>query len=158
MDTQFLFAYGTLMSGHPEHDRYCPKPVSVLKAEMPGRLFEIEDAYPILHIPQETVLLRATNDPIADWKQVHNEDGGKAWDRNANWIKGEILELPVGIKTFSKMDAWEGFEPGSNSVYERVIARAKIVEAKTVFCWVYVCRKILSSFKELNASEWKRPD
>ena len=160
MDTQFVFVYGTLMSSYPEHALYCPKPISVAKAFMQGELFEVQGKYPILKIPEEDIALHATGNPVEDWLEANKRGRySSIRDRDSeNWIEGELLELPLQENSLAKMDEWEGFKPGGDSVYRRVVAEAITEEETVMLSWVYVTLGGTSAFQRLNTSTWSRHD
>lgn len=146
------------MSSYPEHALYCPKPVSVAKAFMQGELFEVQGKYPILKIPEEDIVLHATGNPVEDWLKANKRGRHSSiGDRDsANWIEGELLELPLQENSLAKMDEWEGFELKGNSVYRRVVAEAITEEETKMRSWVYVTLGETSAFQRLKTPRWSR--
>lgn len=161
MDQQYIFVYGTLMSEHPEHESFCPTPISAKPASIPGSLYQLTEGYPILSIHPRQIIARATNDPVRDWKMANDATTASPGDLSSasHVVFGELLEYPLDVGFLEKMDEWEGFSPWQSGIYQRVIARAKRSENGTSqICWMYACVTEPSNAIKLATLRWRRPD
>lgn len=161
MDRQYIFVYGTLMPGQPEHEAFCPTPISTTPASIPGTLYQLKEGYPILGIHPRQIIARATTDPVSDWnlaKQDATKNPSSLSDLSSI-IFGNLLEYPLNIDFLEKMDSWEGFSPWQSGIYQRVIAHAKRTEnGHSQICWVYACPIKPPNTITLATQRWRRPD
>ncbi|MDE0769683.1 MAG: gamma-glutamylcyclotransferase [Opitutaceae bacterium] len=138
-NAHYLFAYGTLRSSHEEHRRFCPNALSVRPARLLGNLFELKEGYPILILPPESKLLSATPDCLQDWSEARKLPLPHSIEpvTGIRLIEGELIELPLETDSLAKTDAWEGFQPGRETTYQRFIAPALLADGTVVPTWVY---------------------
>ena len=161
MDRQFIFVYGTLMSEQPEHETFCPTPITIKPASIPGSLYQLKEGYPILSMHPRQIIARATNDSISDWSMANEAVAANKDDFSSASpvVSGELLEYPIDIGFLEKMDEWEGFSPWQSGLYQRVIARANLSENDAYqICWVYACFTEPSNAIKLVTQRWRRPD
>lgn len=156
-DSQLLFVYGTLRSHEPEHKRYCSQLLSPpRKARVPGRLFELQEKYPLAVIDSEQILKTATTDSTTDWLNVappplEPRDTAKR-------IVGEFLELPLGNAPLIAFDQWEGFEPKKNGIYQRMIVIGQDADGSPTPCWIYASTTPPAHATPLGVDSWTRPE
>ena len=161
MDRHFIFVYGTLMSEQPEHETYCPTPISIKPASIPGSLYQLKEGYPILSIQPREIISRATNDSLSDWSVANKAATAdtKDFSSASPVVSGELLEYPITTNFLEKMDEWEGFSPWQSGTYQRVIARANLLETGArQICWVYTCIIEPRNATKLVTRRWLRPD
>ncbi len=156
-----LFAYGTLRSDQPEGEIFQDRLISCTPARIQGRLYVLPEGYPVLEISPHQIISVATDDPFSDWERAikKSEHSGKFITTSQSWIEGELLTFPLEHNVFESMDAWEGFSPAKDSLYQRVITQAYDNHGKRLFCWAYVSTSTPElPIRPLNASRWQRPN
>lgn len=144
-----LFVYGTLKHGWWNHDRFCAGYASWREAEVLGRLYQVPAGYPMLRVPEETVLgegsaairqdlaLQARMDRVL---ALHPDLGGpialpEAWGP----IRGELLTFDDPAERLRAIDRLEGFVPGGPSLYRRALVPAMLDgEPDPIAAWAYV--------------------
>ena len=155
-DTHYLFAYGTLRSSHTEHRRFCPNALSVTPARVLGTLLELKEGYPILILPPESKLLSATPDCLRDWSEARKLVLPRLIDlaHGLRLIEGELIELPLEASSLAKTDAWEGFQPGQKTTYQRFIAPALLANGSVVPTWAYGAFQPPEQSRLVEADHW----
>lgn len=111
--TEYLFLYGTLLSGNlsEEAAEIVRQLRPVAPAHVAGRLYDLGE-YP-----------------------------GAVIDQSAETsIKGELFELPNDDSVLRTLDAYEEFDRNDwkNSLFVRARAVAKLADGRRVNCWIYV--------------------
>ncbi|MDF1702653.1 MAG: gamma-glutamylcyclotransferase, partial [Planctomycetota bacterium] len=125
-----IFAYGTLKQGFRNHAAYCRGAVEVHPADTWGRLYVWQPGIPILHVPDDRILLTGTQDRRADIVAggtlatstapalATKRPRGRGWRR----IQGELLVFPDAVERLRLLDAFEGVHPmPAKRTYERVL-------------------------------------
>ncbi|MCB2156144.1 gamma-glutamylcyclotransferase [bacterium] len=139
--------YGTLRQGHSNHVRFCTGFSAVQEIEIRGRVGELRPGIPILSIPLRFNLADGTADATSDL-QTQKEiaatvDGSEEWterfEQAGNWnrIPGELFYFADASRRLPPLDGLEGFRPGRNSLYHRVLAPV-MTEAGIRVAWLYV--------------------
>lgn len=144
-----LFVYGTLKRGWWNHERFCVGHVELREAEVLGRLYQLPAGYPMLRVPDETVLGEGSGAARADLAlqarmdrvlALHPDLGGpialpQAWGP----VRGELLTFDDPAERLRAIDRLEGFVAGGVSLYRRVLVPA-VPEgaAGPVAAWAYV--------------------
>ena len=152
-----LFVYGTLKRGFWNHDRFCRGVLTVEDAVVRGRLFETSSGIPVLQVPEEDILAVGTTNPLADVAtQAHvtarmsnpeptpdrlpKEGTGAPWGP----VYGELLTFDDPETRLPSIDRLEGFRPGGQSLYSRVLAPVCMDKERRLTAWAYVAgRSIL---------------
>ena len=152
-----LFVYGTLKRGFWNHDRFCRGVLTVEDAVVRGRLFETSSSIPVLQVPEEDILAVGTTNPLADVAtQAHvtarmsnpeptpdrlpNKGTGAPWGP----VYGELLAFDDPENRLPAIDRLEGFHPGSQSLYSRVLVPVCMDRERRLTAWAYVAgRSIL---------------
>ncbi len=144
-----LFVYGTLKRGWWNHDRFCGGYTSLREAEVLGRLYHLPAGYPMLRVPEETVLAEGSGAVRTDLALQHRLDrvlglhpdlGGpialpQAWGP----IRGELMTFDDPAERLRAIDRLEGFVPGGPSLYRRVLVPALSEgDANPIAAWAYV--------------------
>lgn len=136
-----LFVYGTLRSGHPEHEALCRGVVEVQAASVWGRLQHLPEGYPALELPAGVVLEVGTLDYEADASKLAgtvSPIGGQPCPADG-WtqVVGELLTFPDAATMLPVLDEYEEFTPGQPSLYTRVLAAVQVLD-KSQLAWLYV--------------------
>lgn len=155
LDTQFLFAYGTLKSDQPEHAAHCVKPLSITPAKVAGRIWRLLEGYPILQVDPKFSLLDASSNMKEDWTQgLELASKGTPDAHDGIWIDGELFEYPLDERSLLKMDEWENFIPGIESSYQRRIIWIKDDQGANRIAWAYVCFEPPSRATLVERTSW----
>jgi hypothetical protein len=122
-----------------------------------GRLFETSSGIPVLQVPEEDILAVGTTNPLADVAtQAHvtarmsnpeptpdrlpKEGTGAPWGP----VYGELLTFDDPETRLPSIDRLEGFRPGGQSLYSRVLAPVCMDKERRLTAWAYVAgRSIL---------------
>ena len=135
-----LFVYGTLNKGYRNHDRFCRSAIEIQSATTWGRLYELPAGYPALEVPKSAILAHGTSDPLADADVQMQMDSSKlnfnrpsgVWDL----IQGELVTFTDPLLDLPPIDRLEGFRPGGDSMYRRVLVAVNSGQTPCV-AWVY---------------------
>lgn len=133
-----LFVYGTLKCGFWNHARFCSSASSIHPAVVWGRLYHFHAGFPILEIPENQILAHGTASPAVDAITQHRFQSSSFIRPSGDWdlIHGEILTFNNPQRDLLPIDRLEGFRPGANSMYERVLLPALSGE-QSVAVWLY---------------------
>jgi gamma-glutamylcyclotransferase (GGCT)/AIG2-like uncharacterized protein YtfP len=157
-----IFVYGSLKRGYRNHEAYCAGYESCCTATVVGKLYRQADGYPMLVVPQQTIVLPATSELRIDAERlaryestitpasvrtleslaVHNLELG--WQN----IRGEIYQWPADPaangEILGRLDRLEDFHPatdlvgtGSSSLYHRVVVLAHCATGVELV-WTYI--------------------
>ena len=135
-EPQFLFVYGTLMSGlscamgREQRERLGREARSFGAGSVQGRLYDL-GSYPGL---------------------VESDDPGER-------VMGEVLRLNAPSRTLAELDAYEGVGAGDGKhaepdEYERVPMPARLAGGTLVSAWVYVYRGALTGKSWIMSGAW----
>jgi gamma-glutamylcyclotransferase (GGCT)/AIG2-like uncharacterized protein YtfP len=135
---QFLFAYGTLMSGldcamgRPERVRLAGETRSLGAATVQGRLYEL-GSYP----------------------------GFVMSDDPSERVAGEVLRIGDAAATLAWLDAYEGIGPARHDgdraeadEYDRILVPARLAGGTLVSVWIYRYRGGLAGLRWLQDGRW----
>lgn len=141
-NTLSLFVYGTLKRGYWNHDAYCRRAIGVEEAQVRGRLYELPSGIPVLHVPDDEIILHSTGDPLADVATQYraSELPLTYTDRAAGgWqmISGEVIVFDDPRLSLPPIDRLEGFRPGKPSLYRRVLVPVLVLD-EWAPAWCYV--------------------
>ncbi|QSR87929.1 gamma-glutamylcyclotransferase [Methylacidiphilum caldifontis] len=156
-----LFVYGTLKRGFSGHEQFCKGALSIKKAAVYGRLYEHRSGFPVLYVPETSILAEGTEDYLSDLaKQKNLLSKGSVWfglhESNLlknNWqiIQGELLTFNDPQSRLRLIDDYEGFWPASHCLFKRVLVPVN-VEKISLAAWLYIggsiCRDNLVWLKE----------
>jgi gamma-glutamylcyclotransferase (GGCT)/AIG2-like uncharacterized protein YtfP len=151
-----LFVYGTLKSGYWNHNTFCQGAISIEKATVRGRLYELPSGIPVLKVPNEDVLAIGTASPAKDTilQDVIHEPGTVPVDCS-DWdtICGELITLPCPEASLPPIDRLEGFVSNGHSMYRRMLVRVRAGNGRVVPAWCYVgVGMLLDHMRRLGAS------
>jgi gamma-glutamylcyclotransferase (GGCT)/AIG2-like uncharacterized protein YtfP len=147
-----IFVYGTLKRGQENHDEFCRGAVAVQEGVTLGRLYHLAAGYPALAVAPEAVLGRGSADPAADLALQLEWDARLAAEQGserpvpaagaAPLVFGERIEFDDPAARLPSIDSLEGFRPGRRSLYDRVLVRTWVGEARVQRpAWTYVQRR-----------------
>ena len=130
-----LFTYGSLMRDHWNH-HYCRKAISIEKAKVCGKLYQLSAGYPALQIPEESILSKDTSVNF----QIH-----KDWDI----VHGELITFadPSEIKPIDHLE-------GVPHYYQRVLISIQKSNGQVLAAWAYIMDHIHSSAQYLPNGIW----
>ena len=157
-----LFVYGTLKRGCRNHHAFCHGFVNVREAAVRGRLYQ-GPGYPILEVPEDSILAQGTTDPLADAAtqarrsdQVRTKLGrfpesaaGEAWGA----VYGELLTFDDPQARLPSIDRLEGFRPVGRSLFRRILVPAAVEGARQL-AWVYAVENLGIGRRRIESGRW----
>ena len=157
-----LFVYGTLKRGYRNHDHYCRGLLQLREAQVRGRLYE-GPGYPLMQVPDEDILAQGTSRPaddIATQARFAGQDPPNrgtvaelaatgCWDA----VHGELLTFDDAESRLPAIDRLEGFRPGSQCLYKRVLVTAAVNGASEI-AWVYVIETTRRLQHRIHSGRW----
>jgi gamma-glutamylcyclotransferase (GGCT)/AIG2-like uncharacterized protein YtfP len=109
MGIRHILAYGSLMSGFWNHERYCRDALTIESAVTTGRLYHLPQGFPAM------------------------------FDAPDGQVFGEVMTFPDIKDTLKRLDYLEGYRPNGDSHYVRISKPITILkDVKTTSAWVYV--------------------
>ncbi len=135
-----VFVYGTLKRGGRYHAAYCRGVESIADATVVGRLFALPAGYPMLVVPEASILARASGQAETDLAkmaaiQASDVQGPHLFEPPWRAIRGELLRF-ADPGVLVRLDRLEEFIPGGGGLYERVIVATLGPQGQAV--WTYV--------------------
>ncbi|MGI8912146.1 MAG: gamma-glutamylcyclotransferase family protein [Rubrobacteraceae bacterium] len=134
-----VFVYGTLTRGERNHDRFCRGALRIREATIHGRLYDLPFGFPALVAPDESVLAVGTLDYAADAERQRSTVP-EMIPAQGDIVHGELLTFDDPLTRLPALDGLEGFRPGEESLYRRVLIRAR-AEGETTAVWAYVVER-----------------
>ena len=139
-----IFVYGTLKSDQSRHGLIRASVIQIRPAKVFGRLYHMFAGYPMLIIPEDQILATGSINPDADLTPQNECRPASALDRGTpasavdNWqsIRGELIWLNDNPAQLTRLDRYEGFSPGRESLFRRVLTTVHVEEP--VVAWTYV--------------------
>jgi len=149
-----VFVYGTLQKGQSNHGRCCAGVVSVEDAWTSGRLYDLPWGFPALQVEESSVLARGTRDAVTDWQtqcctQVAEVGNVPVVQR----VFGQLLGFDDPKTVLGRLDFLEGFRPGAESLYERVLVSVDTCDGSRA-AWLYVMTNLPPGARRLPAGRW----
>lgn len=135
-----LFVYGTLKKGFWNHDRFRTRADSIEPATTWGRLYHLPAGFPALEVPESSILVTGTADPLADTRTQNTiELAENAMPRpEGDWdlVHGEMMTFANPSFDLPPIDRLEAFNPSGRCVYTRVLVA---VESNNLIrhVWLY---------------------
>ena len=162
MEPLRLYVYGTLKRGQRNHDRFCQGAVDIQEAQVRGRLYE-GPGFPVLEVPEDDILAIGTSMPFADLvtQQRFSDrlrpasgsnqgiDTSDAWDT----IYGELIAFDDPVDRLPDLDYLEGYCPGEQSLFKRVLIPVKVIGAQEVV-WIYAIEKLDIGSCRIDSGTW----
>lgn len=155
-----LFVYGTLKWGYWNHDRFCNGALYIEQASVRGQLYRTPSGIPVLKVPDSDILAVGTKDPLVDFETQERfsekpivETACDATDWRM--IQGELVIFPDPQLSLPPIDKLEGFQPGSPSLYRRVLVPIITKDDEQVAAWCYVCGENMAQrIAPMNKTCW----
>ncbi len=134
-----LFVYGTLKRGGLYHERYCKGVRSIEAASVRGRVHRLPSGYPVLVVPEATILAHGSADALAD-AGFQPTVGAEAAEHGGNWqqVTGELLTFDDPQTRLPRIDRLEEFHPGGASLYRRVLLPVRSETGARLAAWAYI--------------------
>jgi gamma-glutamylcyclotransferase (GGCT)/AIG2-like uncharacterized protein YtfP len=139
-----LFVYGTLLRGGAAHEAFCRDATDIRAARVRGRLYRLQEGYPALEVPDDSIRAAASLDAVEDaavQSSMHSEGtpGKYAGER----VYGELITFPDAASALPLLDDYEDCRPGdADSLYQRVLVPAWW-EGGCSVAWTYVQHEVL---------------
>ncbi|CAN5460626.1 MAG: gamma-glutamylcyclotransferase [Actinomycetota bacterium] len=133
-----LFVYGTLKKGFPAHESFFGEDDEIEEAVVRGELFDLPAGYPALAVPQKDILAVGTANLPADTERRRGESPARRTPpAPEETVHGEIVRFGDSGRTLPMLDVFEGFDPGGESLYRRVLIAAWTASGETLSVWAY---------------------
>ena len=106
---------------------------------MRGRLYDLPLGFPALVVPNEDVNALGTVEYLADADLAHSIRVGAreplpGWDT----VRGELLTFDDPEERLREIDGLEGFRPGEEGLYTRVLIPVMLAEGgRSIPAWAY---------------------
>ena len=137
-----LFVYGTLKCGFENHDAFCKGALRIEEATVGGELYDLPFGFPALVVPRDTIRGTGTANPIQDvatQRRLNRTASAPPRDVGPRAF-GELLTLDDPDVRLPKLDQLEGFTPGSQSLYQRVLVPVETA-SHSLLAWAYATGK-----------------
>lgn len=136
--TLALFVYGTLKSGFPAHEGFFDEGIEAEEGFIRGSLFELAAGFPALAIPEEDILAVGTSDALSDAERQRGMNSVRRTHPSPEeTVHGEIIRVREPERRLPALDAFEGFAPGGESLYRRVLIPAWAASGEASSVWAY---------------------
>jgi gamma-glutamylcyclotransferase (GGCT)/AIG2-like uncharacterized protein YtfP len=122
-----------------------------------GRLYDLPDGYPALVVPEEDIFATGTMDYAAD-AEAGGITGPGLQETLPCWgtVHGEIFGFNDPEERLPALDGLEGFHPGEESFYRRVLIPVTPTQTGTdVLVWAYATES--ESGVYLPGGSWPTP-
>lgn len=111
------------------------------EATIVGRLYELPSGIPVLQVPDSNILAVGSSNPMEDvaTQEQFLDKLAIAECEADDWqiIQGELIVFPDATTALPPIDHLEGFNPGSHSMYNRVLLPVLINGKQQVSAWCY---------------------
>ena len=107
------------------------------EATIRGRLYELPYGFPALVVPEEDILATGTTNYLADAEEqqhvlLDSRGPSTRWDT----VHGELMIFDDPEERLPALDALEGYVPGEEGLYERVLVPVEVA-GEAVLAWTY---------------------
>ncbi|MDQ3841348.1 MAG: gamma-glutamylcyclotransferase [Actinomycetota bacterium] len=127
------------------------------EATVRGRLYDLPFGFPALLVPEADIQATGTTDYLTDVElQSHAQTGPQESSPNWGTVHGELLSFDDPEERLPAFDKLEGFHPGGESFYKRVLIPATLAETGTrTIAWAYVVESASGVY--LPGGHWPTP-
>jgi gamma-glutamylcyclotransferase (GGCT)/AIG2-like uncharacterized protein YtfP len=132
-----MFFYGTLKRGQSNHDRFCRGAVHIEAATTLGRLYELPFGFPGLHVNRDHVQAIGTRDYLADAGKQREAPTPLALAPGWDIVYGELFIFEDPERRLVALDALEGYAPGEDGLYRRVLIPVQQSRSEMILAWAY---------------------
>ncbi len=148
-----VFVYGTLKRWFHNHC-YCRRAISIEKATVCGKLYQLPPGYPAMQVPKESIIWQGTKDVFADAQNqyMENDSGDNEFKIHDGWdtVHGEFMTFADPERDIPEMDRLEGFP----LYYDRVLVPVKKDNGMVTTAYVYTMDEIHMSARYLPDGVW----
>jgi gamma-glutamylcyclotransferase (GGCT)/AIG2-like uncharacterized protein YtfP len=148
-----LFTYGTLMNGHPNH-HYCRNAISIEKATVCGKLYQLSAGYLALLVPNDSILRAGIEDVFqsAQLQEHENKEMDFEFKIHNDWdtVHGELITFNDPERDIPPIDKLEG----TPFYYDRVLVPVQKTDGTIIAAWVYVMYEVHFSARYLPNGIW----
>ena len=151
MNTSIL-VYGTLQSGQG-NSHFCRNAISIEKATVCGKLYQLSAGYPALQIPTENIILAGIEDAFKSAQEQcrENKDKNFEFKIHDDWdlVHGELVTFsdPAKIQPIDRLE-------GCPFYYDRVLVPVQKTDGKIISAWVYIMHELPMSAQYLPNGIW----
>src|SRR5918998_4055795 len=131
-----MFFYGTLKRSQSNHDRFCRGAVRIEPATTLGQLYELPCGFPGLRVDAASVRAVGTRDYLADVESQSDSAPPLSSRQGRDLVHGELFTFADPENRLIAFDALEGYTPGENNLYERVLIPVQSTGG-TLLAWAY---------------------
>ena len=122
------------------------------EATIRGRLYELPYGFPALVVPEEDILATGTTNYLADAEEqqrvvLDSREPSTRWDT----VHGELMIFDDPEERLAALDALEGYVPGEEGLYERVLVPVEVA-GEAVLAWTYRVMGITGVY--LSGGDW----
>ena len=122
------------------------------EATIRGRLYELPYGFPALVVPEEDILATGTTNYLADAEEqqhvvLDSRGSSTRWDT----VYGELMIFDDPEERLAALDALEGYVPGEEGLYERVLVPVEAAD-ESVLAWTYRVMRITGVY--LSGGGW----
>ena len=122
------------------------------EATIRGRLYELPYGFPALVVPEEDILATGTTNYLADAEeQQHVVLASKGPSTRWDTVHGELMIFDDPAERLAALDALEGYVPGEEGLYERVLVPVEVAD-EAVLAWTYSVMGITGDY--LSGGGW----
>ena len=122
------------------------------EATVRGRLYDLPYGFPALVVPEEDILAAGTTNYLADAEeQQHVVLDSRAPSTRWDTVHGELMTFDDPEERLPALDALEGYVPGEEGLYERVLVPVEIAD-EVVLAWTYRIMRITGVY--LSGGGW----
>ena len=133
-----VFVYGTLKRGERNHERFCQNASRIEPATTRGSLYHLPFGFPGLAVDRGGVREFGSTDYLSDvFKQRSLPETEKGTPDGL--VHGELVSFP-DPNHLAALDSLEGYAPGENALYERILLPVK-TQSRRSLAWAYVLRR-----------------
>lgn len=144
-----MFFYGSLKRGQSNHERFCRGYLRAEPATTLGRLYELPFGFPGLRVEETAVRAVGTRDYLADAAKQSQSAPSSASERDL--VHGELFTFEDPEQRLIAFDALEGYTPGENGLYERVLIPVQ-ADGKPLLAWTYALKRPVGTY--LPGGSW----
>ena len=161
-----VFVYGTLKKGFSNHERYCAGVLRITPAWLRGRLYRFKD-FPTMSVPEEDILCFGTTSPTEDVETQERFDLLLKSNNSVGlhspfgpWraVKGELHTFEDAQSRLPLLDELEGFRPGHQSEYLRVLVYVNLSCDLRTSAWTYISGFEPGVLEEYPRDSWDLKD
>jgi gamma-glutamylcyclotransferase (GGCT)/AIG2-like uncharacterized protein YtfP len=146
-----MFFYATLKRGQSNHVRFCRGAVRIEPATTLGQLYELPFGFPGLRVDAASVRAVGTRDYLADVESQRDSAPPLSSRQGRDLVHGELFTFADSENRLIAFDALEGYTPGENNLYERVLIPVQSTGGN-LLAWAYELKRPAGTY--LPGGSW----